>query len=529
MRRRTLLATTAAAFGGATLAAPRIGNAQAAKPLRFVPDADLAIADPVITTSYQTRDHGFMVFDTLYAQDSQYRVRPQMVEGHTTENDGKTWNLTLRDGLMFHDGTKVTAGDAAASIARWGKRDSFGQALMARTDEISAPDDRTIRFRLKEPFPLLPDALGHYSPSMCPIMPARLAQTDAAKPITEMVGSGPFRFKADERVPGARVVYEKFQGYKPRNEPADRTAGGKIVHIDRVEWSVIPDTATVANALTAGEIDWWGTPSTDLLPLIRKSPNVALVTLVATGFIATMRLNHLHPPFNNPAIRRAVMHAVTQSDYMTAVQGDDRGTWADGVGYFCPDTPMASAAGMENLTAPRDLEAVKRELAAAGYNGERVVLLAPQDIPSTKSLIEVTADLLKRLGMNIDFQAMDWATVVQRRARQEPLDQGGWSIFQTSWGGVDQFNPAVHAFLRGNGRDGIFGWPVSPRIEELRAEWFRAPDLATQKKLAEQLQLQAFQDVPYIPLGQTRSPTAYRRELKGVLSGMPIFWNITRG
>ncbi len=524
MRRRTLLATAAV-----TLAAPRIGNAQAAKALRFVPDADLAIADPVVTTSYQTRDHGFMVFDTLYGQDSEYRVRPQMVEGHTTEADGKTWNLTLRDGLMFHDGTKVLARDAAASVARWGKRDSFGQALMARVDEISAPDDKTIRFRLKEAFPLLPDALGHYSPSMCGIMPARLAETEATKPLTEMVGSGPFRFKADERVSGSRVVYEKFQGYKPRNEPADRTAGGKVVHIDRVEWLIMPDTATVASALVNGEIDWWGTPVTDLLPLLRKSANIVLPTLVSTGFVVTMRLNQLHPPFDNPAIRRAIMHAVTQSDYMTAVQGEDRSTWSDGVGYFCPDTPMASSAGMENLTGPRDLAAVKRELAAAGYKGERVVLLAPQDIPSTKALIEVTADLFRRLGMNVDFQAMDWATVVQRRVKQEPLDQGGWSVFQTSWGGVDQFNPAVHAFLRGNGKDGMFGWPVSPRIEELRAAWFRAPDLAAQKKVAEQLQLQAFQDVPYIPLGQTKGPTAYRKDLKGVLSGMPLFWNITRG
>ena len=522
MRRRTLLASTAA------LAAPRIGNAQAARPLRFVADADLAIIDPVITTSYQTRDHGFMVFDTLYGQDDEYRVRPQMVEGHTTESDGKLWKLTLRDGLTFHDGSKVLARDAAASIARWGKRDSFGQALLSRIDEISAQDDRTIQIRLKEPFPLLPDALGHYSPSMCPIMPVRIAETDASKPISEMVGSGPFRFKADERVPGSRIVYEKFQSYRPRNEPPSRTAGGKIVHIERVEWMIIPDTATIASALTNGEVDWWGTPSTDLIPLVRKSPKIVLHTLVPTGFMATMRLNHLHPPFDNPAIRRAILHAVTQSDYMTAVQGEDRTTWADGVGYFCPGTPMASAAGMDNLTGPRSIEASRRELAAAGYKGERVVLLAPQDIPSTKALAEVTADLIKRLGMNLDVQAMDWATVVQRRTKPEPLDQGGWSIFQTSWGGVDQFNPAVHAFLRGNGRDGLFGWPISPRIEELRAAWFRAPDVAAQKSIAEQLQLQAFQDVPYIPLGQTRSPTAYRRELKGVLTGLPLFWNITR-
>ena len=524
MKRRAFLATTVAA-----LAAPRIGNAQAAKPLRFVPDADLAIIDPVVTTSYQTRDHGFMIYDTLYGQDNAYNVRPQMVAGHVVENDGLTWKLTLREGLKFHDGERVLARDAAASVQRWGKRDAFGQSLMAAVDEITAPDDRTVQFRLKGPFPLLADALGHYSPSMCPVMPARIAAGDASTAITEPVGSGPFRFKADERVPGSVVVYEKFAGYVPRDEPAERTAGGKVVHIERVEWSISPDVATVANALANGELDWWGTPVADLLPLLKKARGVVTPVNVPTGLIATMRFNQMQKPLDNPAIRRAIVHAVQQSDYMEAVQGEDRSTWRDGVGYFCPGTPMASDAGMENLTRPRNLDAVKKELEAAGYKGERVALLGPMDIPSTKAMALVTEDMLKKIGINVDFQAVDWATVVQRRTKMDPLDQGGWSIFQTSWSGVDQFNPAVHVFLRGNGKDGLFGWPVSPRIEELRAAWFKAPDLAAQKKICEQLQLQAFQDVPYIPLGQALGPTAYRAEMKGVLTGLPLFWNITRG
>ena len=523
MQRRAFLAATAA-----TLAAPRIGNAQAAKPLRFVPDADLANIDPVVTTSYQTRDHGFMIYDTLYGQDNDYRVRPQMVEGHVVENDGRTWKLTLREGLKFHDGERVLARDAVASVQRWGRRDAFGQSLMAAVDEITAPDDRTLQFRLKGPFPLLPDALGHYSPSMCPMMPARVATTDPSTQISEPVGSGPFRFKRDERVPGSLVVYEKFAGYVPRDEPPERTAGGKVVHIERVEWLVNPDASMVANALVKGELDWWGTPVADLLALVRQSRNVVTPVLVPTGLIATMRFNQMQKPMDNPAIRRAIVHAVQQSDYMQAVQGEDRSTWRDGVGYFCPGTPMASNAGMENLTSPRDLGAVRKELEAAGYKGERVMLFGPTDIPSVKALAEVSADLLKKLGINLDFQAMDWPTAVQRRGKMDPLDQGGWSIIQTSWGGVDQFNPAVHVFLRGNGRDGLFGWPVSPRIEELRAAWFKAPDLAAQKKVCEQLQLQAFQDVPYIPLGQALPPTAYRAELKGVLTGLPLFWNITR-
>ena len=524
MKRRQVLGGMAT-----VLAAPSVVQAQGKRVLKFVPDADLAIIDPMITTSYQTRDHGFMVFDGLYGQDDQYRIRPQMVDGHVIEDDGKTWKLTLRDGLKFHDGERVLAKDCVASIQRWGKRDSFGQALMAATYEIDAPDDKTIRFRLRNPFPLLPDALGHYSPNMLAIMPARLAETDPAKQVTEMVGSGPFRFKADERVPGSRVVYEKFDGYVPRNEPAERTAGGKMVHFDRVEWAIIPDVSAVANALVQGEIDWWGGPNADLRPVLARSRAVRLFSMVPTGTIATMRFNQLQPPFDNPAIRRAIVHAVSQADYMTAIQGDDRTTWRDGVGFFCPDTPMANTAGLENLTSPRNLEAVKRELAEAGYKGEKIVLLAPQDIPSTKAIAEVTHDLFRRLGLNVDAQAMDWATVVQRRTKQDPVDQGGWSVFHTSWGGVDQFNPAVHAFLRGNGKNGIMGWPISPTIEALRAEWLVATDLAAQQKVCETLQLQAFRDVPYIPLGQARSPSAHRADLQGVLTGLPVFWNVKRG
>ncbi len=515
--------------GAAALAMPSIGRGAEARVLRFVPDADLAVLDPVWTTSYQSRDHGFMVYDTLFGQDANFKPTVQMLEGFVVEDDGKRYRMALRRNLKFHDGTPVLARDCTASIARWGRRDAFGQALMAQVDEMTAPDDRTITIQLKAPFPLLPDALSKTSPSMCPMLPERLAQTDPFKQVTEVVGSGPFRFKADERIPGARVVYERNADYVPRDSGrAERTSGPKVVNFDRVEWVIMPDTQTVASALQRGEIDWWYTPNSDLLPTLKKAKDVSVEVIVPTGTIATMRFNQLQPPFDNPAIRRAILGAVAQADYMTAVNGEDRALWNDGVGYFCPKTPMASEAGMEALTGPRDLEKVKRDLAAAGYKGERVVLLSPQDIPSTKALAAVTEDVLKRAGMNVDAQAMDWATLVQRRTKTDPVDKGGWSIFQTSWAGLDQFNPAGHIFLRENGRDASPGWPSGARMEELRLAWFAASDTAAQKKICEQMQLQAFQDVPYIPLGQTIANTAFRSNLSGMLDGLPLFWNVKR-
>ena len=524
MRRRGFLAAAAA------LSVPSIGRAAGAGVLRFVPQADLAVLDPIWTTAYQSRDHAFLVFDTLFGQDAAFAPQLQMLEGAGATVDGLEWRLTLRPGLRFHDGAAVLARDAVASIRRWGVRDTFGQALLAATDELSAPDDRTIVFRLKRRFPMLPDALAKTAPSACVIMPERLAVTDAFKQVTEMVGSGPYRFVPDERIPGARVVYARFDGYVPRDGGApSRTAGPKRASFDRVEWSIIPDAATAAAALQRGEIDWWLAANPDLLPVLRADRRLVVKTQDPTGIVGTMRFNQLHPPFDNPAMRRAILGAVTQADHMQAVAGPDRTLWADGVGYFCPGAPLATAAGMDALTRPRDLARSRREIAAAGYKGERVMLMMPTDIPSVAALAEVTADLFRKLGLNLDAQTMDWGTAVQRRTNQETPDKGGWSVFQTSWSGLDHVNPAGHVFLRGNGRAAAPGWAISPEIERLREEWLQAGDLASQQRLAERIQIQAFEDVPYVPLGQQFQQTAFRAEVRSILPGLPVFWNIERG
>jgi peptide/nickel transport system substrate-binding protein len=524
MRRRSFLASAAA-----VLTAPAIARGESSQVLKFVPQADLAVLDPVWTTTYQTRDHGFLVFDTLFGLDSRFKAQPQMAEGAVSENDGKTWRITLRSDLAFHDDNKVLARDCVASIKRWGARDGFGQALIAATDEISAPDDRTIVFRLKYPFALLPDALAKTPPSMCPIMPERLATTDPYKQVSEMVGSGPYRYKADERIPGSRVVYQRNPKYVPRSGGTpDATAGPKVAHFERIEWLIIPDAGTVAAAMQNGEIDWWLTPNADLLPLLKKQARLKVETVNPTGTIATMRFNHLNPPFNNPALRRAMLGGVEQADYMIGAVGTDETLWRDKVGIFCPDTPLANDAGMQVLTSKRDMAKVKRDIEAAGYKGEKIVVLMPSDIPWAKAAADITADWLRRVGANVEVPAMDWATLVQRRAKTEPVEQGGWSIFHTGWSGLDMVNPAGHVFLRGNGKAATVGWPSSPKIEELRDAWFRAPDLAAQKALAEKLQLQAFEDVPYIPLGQYFIPTAYQANLSGMLQGSPVFWNIRR-
>jgi peptide/nickel transport system substrate-binding protein len=528
VKRRTLLRTAGAAIA-AGLASPAITRAAGTRVLKFIPQADLAVLDPVWTTAYVTRHHAMMVFDTLYGTDAQFQPQPQMVEGAQTSADGKEWTLTLRDSLKFHDGTPVLGRDCVASIQRWGKRDAFGQALLAATDELSAPTDKTIRFRLKQPFPLLPAALGKVGVCICPMMPERLAKTDPFTQITEMVGSGPFRFKPDERIPGAKVVYERFENYVPRpTGTPEWTAGPKVAHFDRVEWNVIPDAATAMGALQNGEADWWEQPTIDMLPLLRKNDSITVEILDPTAYPAMMRFNQLFPPFDNPAIRRALLGAVDQSEFMTAVAGTDPSGWKDKVGYFPPGSPLASDVGMKVLEGPRDLNKVKQDLAAAGYKNEKVVVMVASDYPTLNALGLVGADMLQKAGMNVDVQVTDWGSVVQRRASRKPPAEGGWSVFFTSFGGIDQFTPAGHLGLRGNGTDGWFGWPTDPKLESLRAAWFAAPDLAAQKIIGAQIQAEAFNAVPYLPLGEYFQPTAHARTITGLPKSMPLFWNVAR-
>jgi peptide/nickel transport system substrate-binding protein len=523
MKRRTLLA------GTAVLAAPRLALSQAARPLKFVPAADLAAFDPVWTTASQTRDHGMMVYDQLYGVDDAQAVHPQMAEGHTVEQDGRQWRIVLRQGLRFHDNEPVRAADCVASIRRWAVRDAFGQELMAATDEVSAADDRTIVFRLKHPFAQLPNALAKTS-SACFIMPERLARTDPFQAVTDPTGSGPFRLKLDERVPGARVVWEKFAGYQPRTDGTPSgTAGPKVAHMERIEWLIMPDGQTAAAALQRAEVDWLRWPLVDLLPQLRRARGVSVRVTEPAGLIGLLRFNHLHPPFNNVAVRRAILPAFSQAEYMQAAQGEDRELWREGAGFFTPGTPMASDAGLNALTAPRSLDAARRALAASGYGGEKVVLMQPTDFPIYNAMALVTGQLLRNIGFNVEIQAMDWATAMQRRARPDPVEQGGWNVFHTGWGGVEKLTPVTNIWLRGNGRAAAPGWPDSTEIERLRGEWLAATDVPVQQRIAAQIQRQAFIDLPYIPTGQMFVPVAHRADLQGILNGLPIFWNVRRG
>lgn len=520
MRRRDLLAA------GAALAIPSIGRGAVASVLKFVPQADLANPDPIWTTATVARNHGYMVWDTLYGIDMQMVSHPQMCAGHQVSDDELDWTFTLRDGLLFHDGDPVRGVDCIASITRWSVRDPFGSQLAAATEEMRALDDKRFQIRLKRRFRQMLFALGAQG---CFIMPERIAKTSAMEQIKDYVGSGPFVFKHDEWVAGSHAAYSKNTAYEPRNEAADYWSGGKVVHFDRVEWFTQPDPSVAAEALQKGEVDWIEFPLPDLLPLVKKTPGCDVVSFDPWGSMATMMINHLHPPFDNPKLLRALLPAVDQQEFVTAWVGDQRQWGKYPVGFFTEGAPMANKAGIEAFSAPRDIARAKQLVAESGYKGEKIALMSPSDQASLATLAQVTRDLFQRLGLNVDYQSMDWGTLVARRAKMESPAQGGWNVFCTTWNSLSVSNPGSSFPLRGAGKKGFIGWLDDPELERLRAEWFDAPDLAGQKAMCERIQARAFETVPFLPLGQWYYPWAVRSDLTGwVKCPQVLFYGVQR-
>ncbi|MEJ0092080.1 MAG: ABC transporter substrate-binding protein [Methylocella sp.] len=489
--------------------------------------SDLRVIDPLLTTAYITRDHGYMVYDTLLAMDANFEVQPQMASWKISD-DKLTYTLSLRDGLKWHDGNLVTAADCVASIKRWETRDGMGQKLADFTASLEATDDKTITLKLKEPYALVLASLAKPSSLVPFMMPKRIADTPADKAIAEQIGSGPFKFVQSEFQPGVKAVYVKNTDYVPRSEPPSWTAGGKVVKVDRVEWLAMADPQTAVSALQSGEIDFLEAPPIDMLPLLEADKEIVIRNLNELGFQTIGRVNFLHPPFDNPKIRRAALLAMNQKDVLDALIGNPKYYKICGAIFGC-GTPLATDVGSESLVKGTGMAEAKKLLAEAGYNGAPVTLLAATDLNKAEPI--VAAQLLRQAGFNIDLQATDWQTLVTRRANQNPPSAGGWDMFFTYWVGADILNPVADVMLSGRGKSGgWFGWPDDPQMEKLRDAYARSTSLEEQKKLAAEIQARVMEQGTFILVGQFESPSAWRDSLKGVLEGasVPVFWNVEK-
>ncbi len=510
----------------ALLALP-CGAASAEVTLKVVMHSDLKIVDPIWTTAYITRNHGYMIYDTLFAMDEKGEIKPQMVEKYTESPDKLTFVFKLRDGLLWHDGAPVTAEDCIASIKRWAARDATGQKMLTFVDAMTAQDAKTFTVKLKEPTGLLIFGLGKPSSNVPFMMPKRVADTDANTQISDFTGSGPFVFKKEEWKPGDKAVYVKFDKYKPRSEAASGLSGGKVAKVDRVEWVAISDQQQAVNALLAGEIDYIEAPSHDLIPLLKGDSNIKLVDWNPLGNQYTLRPNHLQKPFDNPKVRQALTYAFNQKDFLDATIGNPEYYKVCKAMFVC-GTPLASEKGMEgrlesNFTKAREL------LKEANYDGTPIVLLHSTDLQVLTNLAPVAKSLMEKAGFKVDMQSMDWQTVVARRVKKDPANAGGWHAMLTSWVSADILNPVMAGFVNSSCDKAAFGWPCDPGMEKLRDDFARATDPAKQKEIAEAVQIHEGEVVTHVHLGQWYQAGAARKNVSGFMTApAPVFWNIEK-
>lgn len=522
----SVAASAVLAFSLASASSPAYAQSTG-KTLKVVPHANLAILDPVWTTAYMSRNHGYMIYDTLFGTDAQGKIQPQMVDKYVVSKDQKTWTFTLRDGLEFHDGKPVTAEDAIASIKRWASRDTFGGIMARSVNSFDVVNAKTFKIVLKEPFGVMLEALGKPSSNVLFVMPKRIADTPGTEQIKESIGSGPYKFVTAEFKPGERAVYIKNDKYQPRSEPASGTTGGKNVYVDRVEWVILRDAQTQLNALTAGEVDMIEQPAFEQYATLKTNPNIQIVDPQPAGFQYILRFNHLHAPFDNVKIRQAAMLALGQEAHLITQVG------APGMYKFCKSmypcgTPLASeATGLYTGTA--NPAAAKKLLAEAGYKGETVVLMRPTDLASISKLPLVAKQQLEAGGFKVDMQQMDWATLVARRAKKDAPDKGGWNVFMTAWNAGDILNPLTMAMMNAKGDTGWFGWQKDDALEAIKVKFAQAATDADKKKYAEQAQLRAIETVSHVALGQYNNPAALRKNISGLLpAGANVYWNVKK-
>ena len=506
------------ALMAATLLLAGAGVAHADKTLNVVLESEVTTLDPMLNTAYINRTFGYLVYDTLFAQDSKGDVKPQMVDSWHESDDKLTWNFTLRAGQKWTDGGPVTAADCIASLQRWEPRDAIGRLLAVATDSMTADSPTSFTIKLKQPFPLMLAALGKPSSIVPFMMPQRLASVSGK--LNEIDGSGPFVFRTDLWRPGDRMVLDRNPAYVARKEPADFLAGGKDVKVDHIVLRVIPDSSTQANALMQGEVDYLQYVPFDFIGQIGKNAKLKLLGLGGIqAFGGNYRVNAASGPFADPAVRRVLWKLVDQQAVLNAIGIPTKYYVPDCKSFWLCGTPLSTDAGASAATY--SIADAKAELAKTSYKGDPVVVMETPDSPTQMGASSVLVDGLKKAGFKVDEQAMDWGTLLARRGKKD-----GWSIFAVWSAGFDLGSPLTHFYVANNCVD-YPGWSCDPRITKLMPEFAAAPTLADQRKIAAEIQEAAYDSVPSVMWGQFIDPAAYKVSLKGLIpSNIPVFWNV---
>lgn len=510
-----------------SFAAASVGTTVQAQTITAVMHAPLRAVDPVISTAYILRNYGYMVYDTLLARDAQGVAQPQMASWRVSD-DGKTYTFTLREGLKWHDGSPVTAQDCIASIQRWSQVDKMGQIMASLLSDMHEIDANSFAMTFKAPTDIAIRALSKPSGVAAFMMPKAVAQTPSGQAITSTVGSGPFKFNAEQYRPGVQAVFVKNTDYVPRSEPSSGLAGAKVVNVDAVKWVTMPDPMTAVNALLSGEVDFIEQTPHDLLPLVENTPGIRTTVFKKQGNQNVVRLNFLYPPFDNLQIRQAALLALGQQPLLDAQIGHNSPYARTCPSAFGCNSANASDYAADKITVAQP-EKAKALLKEAGYDNTPVVLLHGTDLLNVAPMGPVFAQQLREAGFNVQMISMDWASVVARRASKAPPSAGGWNIFSTYNVLPDVENPLGFVAVAAGGDSAWFGWPNVPAIEQAREKLALASSPEEAKALDQDIQRLAIDNVVLIPMGEFDNVTTSSTKLSGQVDAeAPVFWNVTK-
>lgn len=518
--------------GALVLAALALVSAASTAPaqtvLRIKMTGDLQQIDPIWTTSYPVRDMSYLIYDTLFSTDANYKIQPQMVDKYTLSADGLTYTFTLRDGLKWHDGPPVTSTDCIASLERWMLKDTLGGVLKTHLDRFEKVDEKTFKLVLKNPWGLTLSALGKVSSYVPFMMPERMARTAPDKSNTEAIGSGPYIMKMSEWVPGAKIVYVKNPAYVPRKEPASMMAGGKVAGVDRIERINIPDDLSAVNALIAGEVDYIEAVPPDMMKLLEGNKDIVMGPRGNLGHSMQIVLNHLQPPLNDVRVRQAIQYAINQKEILQAYNGARTNLYK-----VCPTLLYCGGPYTSDVNSARsmanDPAKARALLKEAGYTGTPLIVMHPTDQKLQNDVVTVVVQQLRKAGFTVEAKMIDLATMFSWRTKKDPANAGGWHVFATGWGGVDLMDPATNVFMTGACDKGWFGWACDEEMQKLRTAFFASRTDDERKAIAVKMQARAQDVVPYVNGGQMLQFAAWRKNLKGIIEApVPVLWNVSK-
>ncbi len=457
------------------------------KVLRYAPAADLTLLDPMIVTALVTAEHGMMVYDTLFAFDGTMNMKPQMVQNHSVSPDGLTYTFKLRSGLKFHNGQPVTSADVIPSIRRFMKRDPLARRMDAALASMEPDGADGFKMVFKQPFPFVEMVLGWSGYGMAAIYTKADAEADPMKPLATAIGSGPFKWIASEWKVGASAAWEKNADYVPRTDAPDGLAGAKIPKLDRVELKYIPDASTRGNALKVGEIDLISLVPVDLTRLFKGDANIVVERIAQVGGEGAIRMNHLLPPFNNLKARQALAHTIDQSEYMAAAYGDPE--WWDQKGcfsWFVCGTATGTEAGSEPYRKPDPAKATQL-LKESGYDGRPLVIMTITDVPSQYAMAQVMAANLRKIGANVDLQAVDFGQFFARRENRKSTSEGGWNLSVLGFSAMQLASPLNNPIIDSSCDKAPYGWPCDETVEKLRTAYLNEGDPTKRKAVVEEI------------------------------------------